>query len=354
VAPDGIGATPLQTISPTLQGDIMAVKAPRCTIHYGDNLYCEQRNEPSIIEGFLYEGDHMLIHAKKGVGKSVTAMEIMSAVTTGRPFLNIYPVNKICNVCWLQGESTHIKYDERIRNMKRAVAIDDSRRAFVNCKRLALNDNRDLEALMQTIKKTEIKYDLFIIDSLYNFVTGSKNSDEIAQRWIGNVDYMLDEYGASCISLGHTGKDSYFQVQGDKEIVGKGDSAKGAVEWDAAFTTIYELKEVDKIAHILRLINHKDRDGSCTPEITFRMITPQSDANGRLTMVVDDDKCDNNQSKIMRLLRGSDKPMTSHEICDMLTMGMSSFYYAIDHCLKTNTIEKSKDEFGRPVYRYIM
>ena len=321
----------------------------KCRVCWGDNLYCQDVEESAIIEGIFSEGDHVLVHAKKGVGKSVTAMQMMANLTMGQPFLDVYQIPKKFNVAYCQGESTHKKFDKRIINMKKAVEVDDDRRAFLTCRRMGLNYEDDMKMLVRKLKEPGKKWDVIIFDSLYNFVRGSKRNDDVAQSWVNNVDYILNQFGAAGITLGHMGKDSLFQAKGGVETVSKGGSAYGAVEWDAAFTIIYELKEINKKHKIMRLIKHKDRDGECIDEVTFKMIIPQKDPQGRLLLTVHDEDLDNNQFVLSSFLkRNEGNKYTADQVCEELKMQRSSFFYAIKHLVSSGLVIKEKGE-GRQI-----
>lgn len=320
----------------------------------GDEIFNCEPLPPYVVNKIFGKGDRVLIHAPKGVGKSLTAMSLACSLTTGTPWLDTYEVNGKQHVLWLLGESTQNRFAERLSKMAKCVPFDKDYMHFYKCKRKRFNVDEEFIKFMKVLADSGKKIDVIVLDSLYNFVKGDKNKDETASDWMANVDVMLDMFDCSLIALGHMGKEVFFQKEGGgTEKINKGHSAKGAVEWDAAFTIIYELKVLDKKKFLLKLINHKDRDGECISELTYKMIVPQKDKQGRL-MAISNETLGSNNGMLSSYLRHENIELSPHDIMEALNMSESSFHYAARTCLKEGTITKLQDEHGRLVYKTLL
>jgi ABC-type iron transport system FetAB ATPase subunit len=63
-------------------------------VFYGKSLFSEAGSKEPIIEHMLNKNDCIFISAKSGEGKSILALQMMAAMTSGRPFLKAFDVPK--------------------------------------------------------------------------------------------------------------------------------------------------------------------------------------------------------------------------------------------------------------------
>jgi RecA-family ATPase len=82
----------------------------------------ELKNRPPeiervLVDGLLWEKDHVIILAKEKVGKSLFAMQLACALSCGEPFLNEYNVFCPVDVCYIQTEGKESEFVERMRSM---------------------------------------------------------------------------------------------------------------------------------------------------------------------------------------------------------------------------------------------
>lgn len=337
-------------------GKIESIEAPEFGLWRGSEIYNHKYETKPLIEGIINQQDFVLIQSEGGVGKSGVAQQMKFNLTTGEAFLGIHKIHGKQRVLWCMGESTKGKHIGRLKNMKKAVSVDDNNWWFYNCSNIHLNRESGYKTFCDSIEKAEINPTVIFLDSLYCFFSGSFSDDDETKNFVNNLREFAGKYKATVICLHHTPKDS-FAMDGTK--IDKGHRPIGSTFWDGFFTTTFKLVKRNTGLHYL--VPGKDRDGDTVGDIPMYMVKPQEDRAGRYFFTQDVDKITNhgktNEFKVMELFKSkarrypdelfyakNDKQDGDPRI------SKTSFYSIIHKLVNNGTVDQQTDEHGHVVY----
>lgn len=336
-------------------GKIEFVREEEFGIWKGAEIYKHSAGkEVPIIEGLFNEGDFVCVQSEGGIGKSVLGQQWKFNLTTGRAFLNLFPINKKYKVLWNMGESKKRKHVRRLNDMKRAMEIDDNYWWFNNCCDYALENREDYERFRDKLSKVGVKFDIMFFDSMYGFYDEDFNNNKYAKKFCKHMRELSGEYDCTMVFFHHVNKDVMFQ--GKKVNVSK--RVAGAKEWDAFFTTVFTLEKRATGLHYL--CPTKDRDGDSVGDIPMYMVIPQDDRHKRLffTQEVDQIKKHGNANKLKVLTLLKEKsprypdelyyPKNNNDKTDP-RVSKSSYYSIIKQLDEDGLIGLDKDESGNDV-----
>ena len=248
-------------------------------IFYGQTLFENVGEQKPLIDKFLYYGDRMVLAAKPKTGKTVLILQLMCALTTGKPFLNTYKVDKPCNVLYIQAEGSRGEFKENLANMMKELDCDTARIYHINKRGLGLQRKADMDILRKLAAKPGVKYDVIIFDPLYKLLHGGDlNSNKDAIAWTNHVDEFIGDYGATGIIIHHDTEKEYIDKNGNKHRP-SAQTLFGSSFWSGFVTHTYKLY---KHQGIHRLEIGIQRSGNMIKEQQMKMITPQKDHKGRL------------------------------------------------------------------------
>jgi RecA-family ATPase len=208
--------------------------------------------EPDIIPGLLPRGGQLVIAGETEVGKTLIALEMCSALTTGQPIWghdSLRPSFTANKILYVLGEH----YNEVIQRLWRKTQLPMSENVWLigpdklgPDKWLVTNGKTNMTAV-DKFKRWAEGADLIIFDPLAAFVSGVDVENDNAQMRavLDTMSLITQGCGAACLILAHQGKPTIDQRSG-KEIARKKYAIRGASAIEDAATNIFYMGRADR------------------------------------------------------------------------------------------------------------
>jgi KaiC/GvpD/RAD55 family RecA-like ATPase len=181
-----------------------------------------QKQEEWILEPFIPTNSIILLDGLGGTGKSIFAMEMAYAISTGQSFLlqDLTPTGNY-PILYLTAEETDWRFFERLQKIENAYCIKSENFFWVSTlsKDFCLattrlfhkrqNEVQPAETfvfLENAIKKTQAK--LIVIDSWTNFYGLDENSTEDGSAAYDFIKSLIRQYGCSILIIHHQTKEA--------------------------------------------------------------------------------------------------------------------------------------------------
>jgi hypothetical protein len=209
--------------------------------------------EPDIIPGFLPRGGQLVIAGETNVGKTLIALEVCSALTTGFPLWGadyLQPTTPVNKILYVLGEH----YNEVIQRLWRKTNLPMSENVWLigpdklmGDKWLITNGKTNLPAIDKFCKWAE-GADLIVFDPLAAFVSGvDAENDNVQMRAVlDTMSIITQTSGAACMILAHQGKPQ--QDRFGNENARKKYAIRGASAIEDAATNIFYMSHGDPSA----------------------------------------------------------------------------------------------------------
>jgi RecA-family ATPase len=201
---------------------------------------------PELIPGFLPADGVTLISGPTNIGKSLLAIEVASALTTGSPLWGHLPVHhKIKRVAYVLGEHTastvHRLFKVTGLPMGRDARIIGPEHLPVN-RHLVVKGEPQSEAI-EHYEKLVAGSELIIVDPLSAFIAGANaESDNTAMRnLVDQFQWLGIQNHAPALMLGHFGKPTK-QKDGSEEHR-TSYASRGASSAEDACPSVFYLNE---------------------------------------------------------------------------------------------------------------
>ena len=184
-----------------------------------------------IIEGFLPSGGVMGLTSYPGVGKTWLTMEVMRAITTGKPFLNRFPVNIPGAVLFVGNDASVYDYARQWSRLTSEISNEELKHAWFLCQSgFMLDDDEEVSRLIKTsleyvVEKdvlTEMEdeetgemyshradrtnFEVIIFDTLSRLCRANQNDNTEMEEVFRNVRDIAEATGAAIILLHHNSK----------------------------------------------------------------------------------------------------------------------------------------------------
>ena len=181
----------------------------------GDNLslaiQTATTERPALAEGFLYEGDVLMLFGEAGIGKSILTTQLACSFTLGMPLYDFFKVPTPRTVYYLQLEGEPEQAYERMSRMTPKLARD-STLLYWDARPVGIDLMVDLqrETLLKDIAGWGKKPDLIIVDPLYQSVVGELAREIPSKaiiRFVGAARTLFKP--CAIILVHHTKKPSY-------------------------------------------------------------------------------------------------------------------------------------------------
>ena len=319
-------------------------------IFWGKALFeCALEHKP-LIDKFLYYGDRMVLSAKPKQGKTVLIMQLVSNLTTGKPFLDTYKIDKPCNVLYIQAEGSRGDTKKRFANMGKQIELDKKRLFHINKRGLGLQRKADIDTIKELAARPNVKYDVIILDPLYKLLHGGDlNSNRDAIAWTNHVDEFIGNYNATGIIVHHDTEKEFIDKNGNKHKPSE-TTLFGSSFWSGFVTHTYKLTS-HKGIHYLR--SGIQRSGEMIERQEMRMITPQKDKLGRLffTATATDLEVSLGRFKIEEVLKKHGK-VVYPDIYEEAGVSCSHFHRVIKDIEFCGNVESHKDDQGKVWYTW--
>jgi len=222
------------------------------------------KDEPDnyLIDGFLWEHQNVVILAREKVGKSLLALQMACALSSGEALFGEYEIPEPMKVLYIQTESTRHETIERLRAMthQSGVSWDPENFHLMHTPSLSLDKDQGIVWLVNKIEERKIRPRVIIIDPLYMSMAGSLSDDLAARAASRNIRLLNEHFGCANIITHHEhrpvrNREGHYMSEGDNSVM-------GSFVWKAF---------PNHIIH-LRLEKDKKRALSCTTQRSSRVI----------------------------------------------------------------------------------
>lgn len=295
---------------------------------WGEALFKRPPYKDPLIEHLLYERDVVCVSSAPGIGKSMLALQLLCALTSGKPFLGTYKVTKPMNVLYVQSEGDRAETLERLQLMSRGVEVDHSRWAHINVPGTMLNDRDEFNRFVALVKSHTMLYDVIMIDPLYTTVYGSLNDDSVATNWIRHVRELKALFDCALWINHHDAKDIYSEGV----MIDKGNNVSyGSVFWQAFFNHNFKLKLRKEI---YTLESGKQRSGKIIDRIDMILQTEPL----MFTCITDD-----SASNVLIVRAAIDRcktPISAKELIKITGIPKATMYRIIAKLMENKQIEE--------------
>ena len=169
------------------------------------------RNSPDqtwLIDSIWTDKSRGFIAGNPGIGKTWLAIEMALSVTSGHPFLDVYPIPQPMPTLIIEEETSRISMGKRLTlliNGKDYTADEFARLEqvyFLVRKALRFPDNT--QEIIDFVKEHNIRF--VILDSLRRFHTADENSSKDMQPVLDSMAAIGDQTGASVCAIHHLHK----------------------------------------------------------------------------------------------------------------------------------------------------
>jgi len=233
---------------------------------------------PDLIKGFIPRQGQLIIAGETNVGKTLITLEIIHAVTTGKPLWGeLEATEKIQKVLYVLGEH-HIEAVQRHLKITGLKMPDEiyiiGPEQLMYDKYLISKGQHNVMSINKFMKWTK-GCDLIVFDPLSAFVTGvDVENDNVQMRAVLETMGLISQAsGASCLVLAHLGKPVMNQY--GQETKRKSYAIRGASAIEDAATNIFYMERVSNPAieqatggEVFELLCRKYK-GEGTPKFTL-------------------------------------------------------------------------------------
>lgn len=167
---------------------------------------------PDLIPGFLPRHGQLVISGQTDVGKSLTALECISCLVTGKPLWGaLKPTTVLKRVLYVLGEH----YNEVIQRLWDKTQLPMSDNVWLlgpealSLDKYLVTQGKPNQVSIEKFKAWADGCDLIVFDPLTAFITGAgeAENDSVQMRLLLDLmGIVTQSSGASCIILAHHGK----------------------------------------------------------------------------------------------------------------------------------------------------
>ena len=201
-----------------------------------------------LIPGLLPRQGQLVIAGETNVGKSLTALEIVSCLTTGEPLWGeLEPTRQLKKILYVLGEH----YVEVIQRLHRVTKLPMTDQVFIlgpealGYDKWLVTSGRPNIPGIDKFKRWADGVDMIVFDPFSSFVCGTDvENDNVAMRLaLDSMSLIAQTAGASCLVLAHQGKPMRDQYGGEHHR--KAYAIRGASAIEDAATNIFYLAKDD-------------------------------------------------------------------------------------------------------------
>lgn len=220
----------------------------------------ETTEDKYLIEGFLWECDHIVVLAKEKVGKSIFSMQMACALSSGRPFLNEYNVFEPMQVAYISTEGKQHELVERFKSMMVGIDVGLDNLHVLSTHSIALDTEDGYNIVNELLIKQNLSPKVIILDPLYMSMQGDLSDNKSSRAMARNIRKLGEDYKAAIVLVHHEHRPKRSE---DGITIEEGDGAiMGSFVWKAFPDHVLHIK---KLPDGLRTI-------TCTTQRNTRVI----------------------------------------------------------------------------------
>lgn len=220
----------------------------------GPEFFQDTKEMKPLIEGILWEEDFIMLLGSEKSGKSLLALQMACALTSGTPFLDKYNVPNKTHVLYIQTEGKRHQVVDRIDKMRQTLDFDETLFTHIPKKFLPLDVPEYFESLITKIDAMPVKPGVVIIDALYMAMSGDLINNKDARAFLSKVAFIMDRYQTTVIVVHHDSRPVFDEHHVEVERADKG-----------SYGSVFFRAIVDHILY-LKMNRDKSRTLSCTTQ----------------------------------------------------------------------------------------
>jgi len=237
-------------------------------------LNSELEEPPVLMESLVWKGDNIILLGDAKTGKSLLALQMMCALTSGKPFLDQYKIAETGNVLMIQAEGKMYESTVRYKRMAEEVKSDPKCLRWLYLPSIPMDRDESAKDMIELIGKEfgTWKPSVFFIDPLYTLASkGSLRDDEVAIKITTNLNKIREHYEATII-LNHHEHRTKRTDKGEK--IHEGDnSIFGSFVWRAWPDHIIRFVRDTKTTR--KLSCHTQRSGNVVEDLRLFFNQPK-------------------------------------------------------------------------------
>jgi len=301
-------------------------------------LNAEFTDPPSLIPGWLWEGDNVIILGAPKASKSILTMQMGNALTKGDNWLEEYDVIKPCNVLYIQAEGKMSETISRYKKMIKVVNHDPKRLRWLYLPHLPMDKEKSAEGLIGLIMKEFGTWtpNVIIFDPLYMLATGSLKDDDVAGSIVQNINKVKLHYEATVIINHHEHRSKFDK---DHKVVHEGDnSIFGSFVWQAWPDQIIRITYDSKKTRTIRCNTQRSGEVVRNCKLYFNEPNP-------LFFEINEDTTES-QHLVFKIIEKK-KIITVEDIKDIIDLSDSTIYKCLRGLIDDKKIKKlDRGEYG--------
>lgn len=212
-----------------------------------------------LIEGILPDNDLLGIIGETNVGKSLFAIELISALSTGAPLWGaITPNRQLKRILYVLGEHrtktiVDLAHKTKLPMSDTVLVLGPEK---LSSDKWLVSQGRPQIPAIEKFKRWADGSELIVWDPMASFILGQESENDNVQMrlLIEAINQIGMSVGAACLVLGHKGKPSIDPM--GKEHRRNSYATRGASGTEDAFTNIFYLNKGES-EHSYELIKRK-------------------------------------------------------------------------------------------------
>ena len=297
-----------------------------------------------LIDKFIKEKDSVIVVGEEKSGKSILIFQLITALTSQHPFLDVYPVAKPCKVTYVQLEGELQDSQDRFNRMIGSADFEPTLFHMLFSPPLQLQTLLGITKLIEDIELVH-KPDVIIIDPIYFAMTGSLSDDETVRQFVGNIRILKDHFQCTIILVHHCHK---IKTDQKGRVLTEGDNAIFGSVFFKAWADHTFLLRYDKPSETRHLTCDTQRAGDIIKDLKLKLIQP----NPLYFEVVQ--SFQNVWGRMYEFFRNNHRieGYTWEEVAEKLNIERHAFYRSVKTPLADGILTSFK--IGRTVYYRLM
>ena len=193
-------------------------------IAFGESLRVKKQDNQVLIDGVLWGGDVMMLLGSEKAGKSILAMQMAHALTSGQVFLDKYKVPAKVPIVYLQTEGKKSDFIDRMNAMSETLECDDNSFFHFYYKFFPLDIDEFRQEFVRQINALPIKPIVGFIDSLYTSMIGDLIDNKDVRILISALAWIIEQTEMTLVIVHHDRKEEFVDGKpvhyGDKSSYG--------------------------------------------------------------------------------------------------------------------------------------
>jgi hypothetical protein len=179
----------------------------------------EALNLPPVIRlvgDIITKGEHHILFADTGVGKSVLGMQIADAVSKGESVFGISNQSEPLKVCYIDFELSDIQFRSRFIDDDMSI-YDFNDNLFIDT--LDVTSEIDIKNQLESLVRS-IEPDVLFFDNIGYLVNQTTADANVSRDVMQMLEYFKREYGLTIVTIAHTPKVPTYKVLDLNDLAG--------------------------------------------------------------------------------------------------------------------------------------